>query len=295
MKKNKKPKLFFLFLILLLSSFFLGSNFVLAEGEEASIPQYIKYIFNFSIMLVGVAAFVALIYSGFLRFTSFGDAKRIKESKERFRASFVGLLIVLLSYVIITTINPQLVIWEIELKTAEIETPEIPIVPTPPPTVMEEANTSEEDFKSLADYQIERIEEGLELAKESSALFGRTKSLVDSCCSCSCSRKEVLGQCCDVCCVAVWAYCYGEPCVEAQGIIPGLSKMVEQGEGSVVRFQKETIEALIKTEELKELKGILTALTHCRLDYRKKLLICGQAKDEEYKEGCDEFNFYCVY
>lgn len=96
---------------------------------ETPLPEYLKYIFNFSIILSGLLAFGFFVYGGFLYLTSYGDANRMGNAKEQMLASSVGLLIVLGSYMILVNVNPQLVLWKIELKTAEIETPEIPKMP----------------------------------------------------------------------------------------------------------------------------------------------------------------------
>jgi len=84
--------------------------------EQAVLPEYIKYIFTFSIAIAGLVAFGALIYGGFRYITSAGAPAAQTEAKDQIFAGVIGLAILLSSYLILTTINPQLVL----LKSPEI-------------------------------------------------------------------------------------------------------------------------------------------------------------------------------
>ncbi len=78
--------------------------------EQAILPQYIKYIFTFSVAIAGLVAFGALIYGGFRYITSAGAPIAQIEAKDQIFAGIIGLVILLSSYLILTTINPQLVL-----------------------------------------------------------------------------------------------------------------------------------------------------------------------------------------
>jgi len=139
MKKDKKNKLFFLFLLLFI--FVLGANFVLAQREleidypvipgaevtlqtveGTSLPEYVKYIFSFAIGIIGLLALGALIYGGIQYLTSAGSPEKLKRAKDQILAGILGLIILLSSYLILTTINPQLVVFEVSgLKKVEVE------------------------------------------------------------------------------------------------------------------------------------------------------------------------------
>jgi len=82
--------------------------------QQAVLPQYIKYIFNFSVALAGLVAFGALIYGGFRYLTSVGAPTAQTEAKDQIFAGIIGLVILLSSYLILTTINPQLVMLNLE-------------------------------------------------------------------------------------------------------------------------------------------------------------------------------------
>ena len=93
--------------------------------EQAIFPQYIKYIFTFSIAIAGLVAFGALIYGGFRYITSAGAPTTQTEAKDQIFAGIIGLVILLSSYLILTTINPQLVLLK-SPKLLRIKTTEIP-------------------------------------------------------------------------------------------------------------------------------------------------------------------------
>src|SRR3989344_1444482 len=79
------------------------------ETIATSLPSYIKYIYDFAIVFAGLITLGSLIWGGFIYFTSTGDPMKIKTAKEQMIAAFTGLLILLSSYLILATINPDLV------------------------------------------------------------------------------------------------------------------------------------------------------------------------------------------
>jgi len=125
----KKDKLFFLILLLFL---FLGASFILAQRPleitypqipgattptttKTTLPDYIMYIFQFSLYLGALIAFGSFIYGGVRYLTSAGSPSRIKDAKSRISAGILGLFILISAYLILNTINPQLVAWEVSL------------------------------------------------------------------------------------------------------------------------------------------------------------------------------------
>lgn len=88
------------------------------EGEQpeettTSVPEYFKYIFNFLIWISGLIALVVLVYAGFQYFTSAGSPERINDAKSRISAALLGLLILFGSYLILITINPDLIVFHL--------------------------------------------------------------------------------------------------------------------------------------------------------------------------------------
>ena len=123
MLKNKKNKLFFFALLLL---FFIGANFVLAQKPleitypeiegftptttKTALPDYIKYVFQLSLYIAALIAFGSFIYGGFRYLTSGGSASVKKDARSQISAGMLGLIILISSYIILNTIDPQLVI-----------------------------------------------------------------------------------------------------------------------------------------------------------------------------------------
>jgi len=114
-------KFFILYFIIL---FFSLTGFVLAQRQleinypeiggikptvtTISLPEYVKYIFNISIALAGLIIFGVLVYAGFRYLTSAGNVSAMQDAKERVGGAGLGILVLLGSYLILTTINPQL-------------------------------------------------------------------------------------------------------------------------------------------------------------------------------------------
>lgn len=115
-------KKFFQFLFLSLNILFLLSNsscFALEQkyptikGEtitvDTDLPGVINYFFNFAMMGGGVAAMAVITIAGFRWTSSAADINQKREAMEQIRAGFFGLLLLLASYLILSTINPDLV------------------------------------------------------------------------------------------------------------------------------------------------------------------------------------------
>ena len=79
----------------------------IAAGPTA-FSQYIKYIYNISFGISGIIAFLAILYAGMLYLTSAGDPSKIREAKDRIFSAFLGVFILLISYILLVIINPGL-------------------------------------------------------------------------------------------------------------------------------------------------------------------------------------------
>jgi len=138
---------FFVFLFLLPNSVFaLEINYPKVPGavspqeflQSASttpeqIPAlYVKYIFNLILWASGFAVLGVLIWAGIRYLTSAGKPEVILAAREQITSAFLGILILLSSFIILKAVNPQLVILETpEPEPIEIvERPETPLLPT---------------------------------------------------------------------------------------------------------------------------------------------------------------------
>lgn len=86
------------------------------EATTIPLADYVKYIFYFAIAISGLLAFGALIYGGVRYLTSAGNPAAVADAKDQIFAGILGLIILLSSYLVLNTINPQLVV----LKTPEL-------------------------------------------------------------------------------------------------------------------------------------------------------------------------------
>ena len=130
MFNNKKSKLV-LFALLLV--FFIGASFVLAEKPleitypeiqgfaptttKTILPDYILYVFQFSLFIAAIIAFGSFVYGGFRYLFSGTSASIKKDARSQIAAGMLGLIILLSSYIILNTINPQLVVLKSPLPT----------------------------------------------------------------------------------------------------------------------------------------------------------------------------------
>lgn len=114
-------KIFFIFLLLIIFYSLFFVHFALAgykievaiPGQvaaetEVTLTDYIRYIYLFGLSLVGVAALGALVIGGFMYMLS--DTVTSKdEAKKYIWGAISGLVLGLAAYLILNTINPDLV------------------------------------------------------------------------------------------------------------------------------------------------------------------------------------------
>ena len=83
-----------------------------------ALPDYIVAIYNFALMIIGIICFGALLYGGFRYLISAGNPTVMADARDQIFSAILGLIILFSSYLILTTINPELVI----LREKPIET-----------------------------------------------------------------------------------------------------------------------------------------------------------------------------
>ena len=79
-----------------------------AAGTPVSLTDYIRYVYLFGLGLVGIAALGALVYGGFTYMLS-GTITSQDEAKKYIWGAISGLVLALAAYLILNTINPDLV------------------------------------------------------------------------------------------------------------------------------------------------------------------------------------------
>lgn len=78
------------------------------EGEEVDLQTYIGTIYTMGLGAVGIAALGALVYGGFLYMLSDTVTSKDK-AKEYIYGALSGLVLGLAAYLILNTINPELI------------------------------------------------------------------------------------------------------------------------------------------------------------------------------------------
>jgi hypothetical protein len=118
---GKMKKKILIVLLVLLSFFIMGKVLALEINwptspfgtdltVDSKLPDMVKYFYEWGIAIGGIAVFVALLFGGFLYLTSAGDPARLREAKDRIFSALTGLALLLGSWVILNTINPELTV-----------------------------------------------------------------------------------------------------------------------------------------------------------------------------------------
>ncbi len=80
-----------------------------ASSAVRGLADYISRVYVFMIGIVGMVAAIMMIVGGFQYITSAGNTGKMSAAKKRIADAFIGLVLALGSYVILNTLNPQLV------------------------------------------------------------------------------------------------------------------------------------------------------------------------------------------
>lgn len=91
------------------NSEFTAEQAVQLEYGLRPIGNYIKAIYNYALIIVGILAVIVLMIGGIIWLTSAGNSEKISQAKSWITGALTGLILMFLSYTILKTINPQLV------------------------------------------------------------------------------------------------------------------------------------------------------------------------------------------
>ncbi|GAI30831.1 unnamed protein product, partial [marine sediment metagenome] len=230
MKLSKKiilTSLFAVFLISTISNFSFAQRGLEVEYPEVEgirpqdtsigLPSYVKYIFNFSLALAGLVVFIVLVYAGFRYLTSAGDPTKMGDARNQIFAAFLGLAVLLGSYLILTTINPQLVFLGVPERVyfpkeslIEPEAREKDILFY---TEFPVGGLTEELFLEERLERIKNVSENLKIrAEEVKKISEELKVLTDRCTCLRCDHGYCdPGSCKGRCDCISHCYCVGEP------------------------------------------------------------------------------------
>jgi len=145
-----------------------------------SLTDAFQNLYTYIISIAGVIALVGLIIGGILYLTSAGDPEKLGKAKKQILAAFLGIIILFSSYLILTTINPELVSFEMpDLEDIVFDPSDIPPPETKIPTLLGKVG---EITKQLKKYIIP----GIEMSSQ------KIKELTDNC---DCSNAQPLCFC----------------------------------------------------------------------------------------------------
>src|SRR3989344_5907131 len=85
------------------------------QGLPTNLGQLISQIFTWSLGILGISVFVIFFYSGFLWLTAAGNTSKTGEAKTHMTNAVFGAILLLSSYLILYTINPDFVKSSFEL------------------------------------------------------------------------------------------------------------------------------------------------------------------------------------
>ncbi|HOX60526.1 MAG TPA: pilin [Candidatus Magasanikbacteria bacterium] len=77
--------------------------------EFAHIGEFIQYMYKYGVGVAGILGTVMIIFGGFQWATSGGNSAAIGSAKKKITGSIIGMLLAVVSYTILNTINPALV------------------------------------------------------------------------------------------------------------------------------------------------------------------------------------------
>ncbi len=145
-----------------------------------SLTDAFQNLYTYIISIAGVIALVGLIIGGVLYLTSAGDPEKLSKARKQILAAFLGIVILLSSYLILRTINPELVSFEMPGLEKIIFSPlDIPPLETKTPKLLGKVEEIAEQLKKY-------IIPGIELSSQ------KIKDLTDNC---DCSNTQPLCFC----------------------------------------------------------------------------------------------------
>lgn len=202
------------------------------ETVKTLLPEYAKYIFNFSIAIFGLVVFGVLIKGGALYMTSVGDPAKLQDAKKQISSAILGLVILLLSYLILTTINPQLVMFKLPFLVPAAEKVREPVkfeekevtlisIEIPLGQMIENGIWKKEEIektKKLLD-EFEKFLEKEKIADTNKYLKGLTDVCQCDALKARCTKPEDWGTAID---------CTGDPCKDAREEIDNILAINEE-------------------------------------------------------------------
>jgi len=78
------------------------------QGTRTYLPDYIKYVYIFSVFASGFIAFACFLIGGFRYLTSVGNPGIMQDARDQMFSGVIGMLVIFGSYLILNELNPDL-------------------------------------------------------------------------------------------------------------------------------------------------------------------------------------------
>lgn len=79
------------------------------ELKSTDLDTYLETVFAFGISLAGILAVLMIVIGGIEYITAYGNTGRTENAKNRITQALIGLLLAICAYLILYTINPDLI------------------------------------------------------------------------------------------------------------------------------------------------------------------------------------------
>lgn len=250
----------------------------ICRGEylsEKALPLYVKYFYHLFLYFTGFLALGVIIWGGFQYLISAGAPGKMLAAREWISGGVSGLIILLSSYLILVTINPQLVVFSLEgLVDVELPEVEVPLVPEPGipvyfqvPTgkIIENIVISDEGKRKMTMAK-EAAEKARATAEELKNLTEDLKDLADAC-RCGSSQCSGPSECAGIDCPG--ARC-DETAIEQK--IADINDTINQLKADQNQVLAARTSLIYEYLELKK-AGALTSLPYGVIDYNTSLIL----------------------
>lgn len=233
----------------------------------SSITDVFQKLYIFIISIAGLMALTTLIWAGILYLTSAGDSEKLAKAKKQVLATFFGIIILFSSYLILRTINPELVKIDLPRLKQIIFSP----LQAPP-------------SKTLAPELLEKVRETAYKIKEEviPGIKNSSQKIKDLTEKCDCKNTQSL-------CVCTGgdekAECQARECYSEPGFQPcPEEKEIKENQKNIIAWKDEIIyyknRAAAEAEDLKdETKKVLDEKI---VYYQKNIIIEDDEKVIEY-------------
>lgn len=104
-------------------------------GYNTKVGQLLSALYNFGVVIAGISALIMFTYGGVLYLTSAGSSSAISKAKGYIRNALLGLALIVGSYLILYTINPDFTLTLSEDRIPDLNLPKqkAPAKPAPTP------------------------------------------------------------------------------------------------------------------------------------------------------------------